>query len=224
MKSPKLFGIFIFLLSLGVQVYPQVFRIQTGLNLSKMRVSTDLDTRYYTRVHIGITADYTVGHYLSIEAGISSSPKGFRTVTYGETTMGTHREVTLFGPNYVDISFNAKGTYDLENFRIFGFAGPFFAIGTGGKIKVIDYYDGEKAQTETIYLSWGPEEEDNDVQYHLKRYDFGVSFGAGAEFRKVQLRLFYQLGIPDVNSSEESAQELRNRMIGISVGFRFAGS
>ena len=97
--------------------------------------------------------------------------------------------------------------------------GPFFAVGTGGKIKIIDYYDGDKVQTESSDLSWGPGPDDD-----VRTIDFGFSLGAGVEFRAFQLRMFYQLGLPDVSPSAESWEKLLNRMLGISVGFRFAGS
>jgi opacity protein-like surface antigen len=187
--------------------------------MSEMSVSTDQDINYYSRVHIGITAEFTAGHYLSVEAGLFSSPKGFRTESFEETSMGIREDKYLFGPNYSDVFINAKFTYDLDNFRIFGFAGPFFAIGTGGKEKTKVYYDGDKTEVSSRDLSWGSGTEDD-----IRKFDFGFAFGTGAEFRAFQLRLFYQVGLPDVSPSTESWEELKNRVIGISVGFRFSGS
>jgi hypothetical protein len=219
MKTPKLWVLFTFLLATCFQAYPQIFRIHAGLNMSEMSVSTDQDIKYFNRIHIGMTAEFTAGHYLSFEAGLFRSPKGFKTVTFEETSMGTRKDKYLFGPNYADVFFNAKFTYDLDNFRVFGFAGPFIAIGTGGKEKTIVYYDGDKAEVTSRPLSWGSGPE-NDI----RRFDFGFSFGAGAEYRAFQLRLFYQLGMPDVSPSTESWEDLKNRVIGISAGFRFLGS
>lgn len=219
MKIPKFLKLLILLLAFGLQAYPQIFRIHAGLNMSEMNVSTDQDIKYLNKVHIGLTAEFTAGHYLSVEAGLFRSPKGFKTVTFEETSMGTRKDKYLFGPNYADVFFNAKFTYDLENFRVFGFAGPFIAIGTGGKEKTIVYYDGDKTETSYRDLLWGSAPDDD-----IRRFDFGFSFGAGAEFRAFQLRLFYQLGLPDASPSTESWEDLKNRVIGISIGFRFLGS
>ncbi len=219
MKNLWITGICAFLLIGGFNTQAQTFRVHAGLNLANMIVDTDQETRLSSGLLVGMTGEFTISHYISLEAGLCRSPKGFKLVTIEEISGETRKDKYLFGPNYVDLFVNAKGSYEAGNIRIFCTAGPYIGIGIGGKEKTINYTEGEKISTSFHDLSWG-QGEDNEIM----RYDFGISIGAGIEVREIQYRLFYQWGLPDVSPNIESWQVLKNRVMGISVGFRFAGS
>lgn len=108
MKPLMLAVICILLFAMGLDADAQVFRLHTGVNMSKMHVSTEQYTRCLNKINIGVTAEFTISHYISFETGIFSSPKGFRIVTTEEPDMGTHKEKYLFGPNYMDFFINVR--------------------------------------------------------------------------------------------------------------------
>jgi len=219
MNNLSIAGICAFLFTLNFSAPAQTFRLHTGLSLAGMVLDTDQKSKLSSGLLLGVTGEFTASHYLSLETGLCRSPKGFKLITIEEVSGETRKDKYLFTPNYLDLFVNAKGSFDSGSLRIFCTAGPYLGIGIGGKEKTISYTDGDKVSTSYRDLSWGSGEE-NDI----RRYDFGFSLGAGAELRAIQFRIFYQVGLPDVSPSEESWTELKTRMIGFMMGFRFAGS
>ena len=218
MSAIRAAGIGIFLLVTVFNASAQILRIQTGINLADMAVSPDNDTQKNAGIQLGLTGEFTLNHYLSMEAGIFRSPKGFKLVATVESNGSIMKEKYLFNANYVDIVLNAKGSYFLDDIRLTFSAGPYLGIGIGGRHKTITYVDGEKVSTSMSDISWG-----SDIQDDIRRYDFGLSFGAGCEYGAFQLQIFYQFGLPDVSSESVLWEELKNRLIGISAGFRIGG-
>ena len=218
MSAIRAAGIGIFLLAMVFNASAQILRIQTGINLADMAVSPDQDTRKNAGLQLGLTGELTLSHILSMEAGICRSPKGFKIVAIIESDGSTTKEKYLFNANYADIFVNAKGSYFLDDIRLTFSAGPYLGIGVGGRHKTITYVNGEKVSTSFSDISWGSDDQDD-----IRRYDFGLSFGAGCEYKAIQLQLFYQFGLPDVCPGNALWEGLKNRLIGISAGFRIGG-
>jgi outer membrane protein W len=92
--------------------------------------------------------------------------------------------------------------------------GPYVGIGLSGKMKGEVSIDGETTSQE-IDIEWGSDIASSD----LKRMDFGLIIGAGVELNSIQIGLNYSLGL--ANISPQTNVKIRNRVLGISVGYRF---
>ncbi len=87
-------------------------------------------------------------------------------------------------------------------------AGPYVGIGLSGKVKVT-------GTTESQDIKFGS---DGD----FKRTDFGLNGIAGLEFKGGFLvGLNYDLGLTDIGNDGTSESATKNRVFGLSVGFKF---
>ena len=86
------------------------------------------------------------------------------------------------------------------------------------KLKAEFTYGGE-SDSEEEDVEWGSDEENDD----LKRLDFGLTMGAGVEISSIQIGLTYGLGLANISSYNDNGNKINNRVLGISVGYKFGG-
>ena len=75
----------------------------------------------------------------------------------------------------------------------------------------------ELAQEEDV--EWGSDKEKDD----LKRLDFGLTMGGGVEINSIQIGLTYALGLANISSYTDYGTKINNRVLGLSVGYKFGG-
>ena len=191
--------------------FTQNFGIRAGLNLSNLLVK-DNDERYSDDFkikpgfHVGATVEFPINEMFGIETGIIASTKGFK---LNEEDVGYNGSWTLY---YIDIPINGKVYYDAGGVKIYGAFGPYLGIGIYGAAKVT-YMD----ETEKEDIKWGNDDEEDD----LKRFDMGLSFGAGVEVKSFVFGISYNLGLLNISPYVEDGAKIKNRVLGISVGIKF---
>ena len=67
-------------------------------------------------------------------------------------------------------------------------------------------------------INWGSSEGDN-----LKRFDFGLAFGAGVEIKSFRLGISYELGLTNLSVTQIDGSKISNRVLGISFGYKILG-
>ena len=211
----KLFVVVIALM-MTTELFAQNFGIKAGLNLSKMIAKDDdgiaRDDYYKMKpgFHIGATAEFPFSDMLSFETGLLLSTKGYRV---SEETLETKLNLL-----YLDIPLSAKASFDLGEAKIYGVFGPYLGFGLSGKSNYEETIGGV-LYSEEGDVEWGSDENESD----LKRLDFGLTMGAGVEINSIQIGLTYGLGLADILSYNYGGAELNNRVLGISVGYKFGG-
>jgi len=201
----------------------QSFGLKGGLNLSNMLDKDDDETysddyKMKPGFHIGATAEFPFSDMFSFETGLLLSTKGFKVSdeeTLGGDTYGFEGKLNLI---YLDIPLTAKASFDLGGAKLYGLFGPYVGIGLSGKTKLEFTFDGETEKEEED-IEWGSDEEKSD----LKRLDFGLTMGAGVEMSSIQIGLTYNLGLANLSPNTENGFKISNRVIGISVGYKFGG-
>lgn len=141
------------------------------------------DYRMNPGFHIGGTVDIPISDILSFESGLLLTTKGYK---YEKEEMGfsTKAKMNLY---YLDIPLNFKASYKIsEGLKLFGAVGPYVGIGSSGKMKATNVYQGGE-ETEEEDVKWGSDEENDD----LKRLDMGLTFGGGVEFNAIMLGISY---------------------------------
>ena len=216
----KLFLIVIAIMMATDKLFSQEFGIKAGFNSSNMHVVYDgsiisEDFNMRTGFHIGATAEFPLTEIFSLETGLLISTKG---VIYKqlltEEDMDFEYKFNL-SPLYLDIPVTAKASFDIGGgAKIYGVFGPYAAIGLSGKIKQEESINGATT-SEEIDIEWGSDIESSN----FKRMDFGLIMGAGVELNSIQIGLNYSLGL--ANISPQTNVKVNNRVLGISVGYKF---
>jgi len=210
---------------MSTELFAQNFRVKAGLNLSNMLMKDYNETysddfKMNPGFHIGSTAEFPLTEMISFETGLFLSTKGFKKseeeIIMSET-IEIEEELNLL---YLDIPLTAKVSFDLDGAKIYGVLGPYLGMGLSGKSKYEYTFDGE-TETEEEDIEWGTNEEVEKDD--LKRLDFGLTMGAGVEINSIQIGLTYGLGLANISTYPYDDFKIKNRVLGLSVGYRFGG-
>ncbi len=202
--------LFVVVISLTIATgsFAQEYGVKAGLNSANMLMQDDDDTfsddlDMKIGFHIGATAEFPINELFSFETGLFFTQKGYK---FELTEEGEKHEdkLTL---NYLEIPLQAKVNYDLGGSKIYGLLGPYLGFGISGKFE---------DEEESMDVEWGSGEED-----HFKRLDFGLTIGAGVEISNITIGASYGLGLANISPHDEGGYKINNRVIGISVGYKF---
>jgi hypothetical protein len=210
MKNLSRVLFFSLLALITTQTFAQKFGIQAGLNLATMlskddefTYSEEMDYKMIPGFNAGVTFEMGLGDLIAVEVGLIADSKGFK-IEEGDASM----KVSAL---YADIPILVKVGPSFGPIKVFGAAGPYVGIGLTGKYKL--EYEGE---SETEDIEWGSGE-DADV----KRLDFGAKFGVGAEVSGLTFGVYYALGLANIAADTEGGYMDKNRVLSISVGYKF---
>ncbi|MCD4698033.1 MAG: outer membrane beta-barrel protein, partial [Bacteroidales bacterium] len=92
---------------------------------------------------------------------------------------------------------------------IYGETGPYFGIGLTGWYK--SEFDGEKDSDNIVF---GKDED-------LKLLDLGLKFGAGIDVNSMQIGLYYDLGLSNIEPDGDADWKMKNKVLGFTIGYWF---
>lgn len=213
MKNITTYTAIVLLSMISLKTNAQQFGIKAGFNLASMNISgvDELsDSKMHTGFHFGGIVDFPINDFLSLETGLLFSTKGFN-MEIEEDGLTLTTKINL---NYLEIPVLLKGKKEIgTDTYLFGNVGPYFAFGLSGKVKSTFSFQGE-SETEEEKVEWG-----NDDESDLKRFDMGLSFGAGVQYNSILLGLSYDLGLSNILAYQEDGAGMKNRVFKISVGY-----
>lgn len=163
--------------------------------------------------HLGGTVDVPFNEFFSFEPGLMFTTKGMK---YDAEILGVDisAKANLY---YLDIPLTFKAKHDLGGgTKIFGAFGPYVGIGLSGKVKATMTYQGQE-ETDEIDITWGSDENEDD----LKRFELGLTFGAGVEIKSILIGISYDLGLSNISAYQDFGSTSKNRVLRFSVGYRF---
>lgn len=166
-----------------------------GMNFSNM---TKIDeSKALPGFTLGVGMDYGFNENWSLQSGLMISSKGFKFKEYIWKDK--------YRPIYLDIPILAAYKFNIsDNTKFVINAGPYLAIGLGGKNKETDEED--------IKLF------DKDG-YDWKRFDLGIQYGIGLELSdRYLINLTGQNGFI---SPVDGGDDPKNMTFSIGVGYRF---
>lgn len=234
------------MLTASAQEKKVAFGVRAGLNLSNVNskytgalgegesaseYEQDMNNR--AGFHLGVVMDWNVARNFYIQPGLYFTTRGAK-LEDGETYNGESYSYTeKWNANYLQIPILASYRIPLgEKVKLGIDVGPYLAVGLGGKVKWEDSYtyDGETETDKGDYKIFGTGSEgdpDTGEGYEerggLKRFDAGLRFGLGVHISKFYVGVNYDLGLANLALSDNWGKDmkLRNRNLGISVGFTF---
>ena len=194
--------VFIFVIFEHVSMvsYSQIsWNAKVGMNMSNF--TGDMDTDMKIGFNVGVGMEYQFSDMWSIQPSLMISQKGGKYDEDGETVK--------FNPMYLEIPVLAAARFAVtDNQNVVVKAGPYFAFGVAGKVKVGD----EKGDF------FG----DGDDQYGGKRFDCGIGVGVAYEIGKFFVGLDGEFGFTNVvDFKSDNVSNPKNMNFSIGVGYKF---
>lgn len=206
-------------------------QIRAGVNLANVSITENGkvdEANSLTSFQVGIIGDISlVPKILSLQPGLLFTGKGSETSS-GDPSSNTYYRATS-NPRYIEVPVNVVFKLPLgANTKFFAGAGPYGAVGVGGKVqregkvlgtafnseKKIEFSDDDP--TTTNY-------EEGSGFGILKRFDYGVNGLVGIEGKSVVLGVNYGLGLAKLQSGSNSSTDDTNkhRVLSFTLGFKF---
>jgi hypothetical protein len=200
--------VFILITAFTLNTKAQYVYLQGGLNLANITKTNDGQTEknnVLPTFNVGIMGRLGLSESVDIESGILFTGQGSRAETYFNG--GNDYVKSKFNPYYIQVPANLIVKIPIERSSgIFFNAGPYVAMGIGGK-STSEQKIGPLYSSSTKSIDFSNDDpftsEEEDAGYNrLKRFDFGLNFGGGFEFRHLILKVNYGLGLAKINSTE----------------------
>jgi len=205
----------------------QLFYAQAGVNLANISSNADGDTEdnnMLASFNVGLMGRFGIAKTVDLESGILLSGHGSKAETYFNG--GNDYVKAKFNPLYIQVPLNLVVNVPIgTTSKLFFNAGPYAAIGVGGKSK-LETKVGliESNSSEDIEFSNDDpftSGQDDAAYNKLKRFDYGINAGAGLDLSTFIIKANYGLGLAKINSTESnnSADDKNKyRTLSISVG------
>lgn len=182
------------------------FGIKGGVNLANVTASSGSVSASFgtlTTFSVGAFADLKAGA-ISIQPGLFYTGKGFK---LSDETSNESAQMSL---HYLQVPVNFVYHAPIVIGNIYFGAGPFAAFGVSGKSKAT--LDGTTLEED---VKFG---DDGDV----KRTEFGLQGIAGLQLKSgFLIGVSYDLGLSNIGNNIDGEGSLKNKVLGISVGFTF---
>ena len=184
--------------------------IQGGLNLANITNTNDGQTEknnILPTFNVGILGRFGLSSTVDLESGLLLTGQGSKAETYFNG--GADYIKSKFNPLYLQVPLNLVVKIPLDKTSgVFFNAGPYAAIGIGGKSKT-DSKFGPLTASSSNSIKFSNDDpftsSQDDASYNkLKRFDFGINLGGGFEFEHLILKANYGLGLAKINSTESN--------------------
>ncbi|WP_029903104.1 porin family protein [Prevotella sp. 10(H)] len=164
----------LFVTSANAQDKPLTFGVKAGMNLSNF--SGDLSGDAKIGFNVGLTMDYSLAQDIYLMTELKYSLEGSKD------------DGTKINMSYLKLPVHIGYKLAItDNTRIVFQGGPYIGYALSGKYKAgpisVDAFDQDLADV---------------VGYKMKRFDFGLGLGVGAEFDKICVGLGYDFGLINV--------------------------
>ena len=214
-------------LSMAAMAQQSKVFVKGGLNLANISKNNDGevdDANTLASFHVGVMADLPVGQYFAIQPGLLFTGKGSK-IQNGNSSDNNYYKATT-NPRYVELPVNAVFKIPLEtNSQLFVGAGPYAALGVGGKRKIEGKVLGvEYSRKDNIEFSNDDpttfNEEEGAGLGVMRRFDFGLNATAGLILNKFLVQVNYGLGLTKLQSGADNGEDNKNkhRVLSLSVG------
>jgi hypothetical protein len=221
------------LIVFSMQTQAQVkFGVKAGMNFDNISQNFaesdwEIPTKMRLAYNVGVTADFGLSDVLSLQSGLVLTSKGFSydldDEEFGEGIDGYYR----WSANYLEVPVNFA--YKISDFQVY--AGPYVAIGIGGKWKYDVTFDGESDSDEGKLKPAFGEVSDGDLAEDEEAYsalDYGLNFGIGYQVGPILINAGYSLGLGNATPAYEGDEDgerddykMSNRVISLSFSYFF---
>lgn len=211
----------------------QKIYVQGGVNLANITKTDEGHTEknnMLTTFNAGLMVRFKATSMFGIETGLLLTGRGSKADTYFGAVIDpdvVYRVKSTFNPLYLEVPFNLivnipGGTGP----SFFVNAGPYIAMGVGGKSKVTTYgsFVGTVEWERKIdFTNDDPLvfEEEEATYNRLKKFDYGFNLGGGINFKKLIIKANYGFGLTSIDataSMNNGSDKNKYRTVSFSVG------
>src|SRR5690606_5404269 len=126
-----------------------------------------------------------------------------------------------FNPQYLEIPVNLVFKTPTGNAKFFAGAGPYVAMGVGGRFKGTGLFEFDE---KIKYSDDDPltSEEEGAGAFRVKRFDYGLNGTIGIEASNLVISANYGLGLAKLQSGTDSEDDQNNkhRVLSFTLGFK----
>ena len=202
--------------------------IRGGINFANVSVNGDGDiddAKALTSFQVGIIGDLRVAPCIYVQPGLIFTGKGTKTQSGTEGSANWYRATS--NPYYLEVPVNLVLKSPTGPVKFFGGAGPYLAIGVGGKNKVNGAILGAQFHSDED-IRWSDDdpstlnEEEGSGFGIMKRFDYGLNGLLGVEFTKAVITANYGLGLAKLQSGSNSGADNNNkhRVFSVTLGLK----
>lgn len=171
--------------------------IRAGVNFNSLNGENAKGAKSNFGFHAGVTYELGLGEIFYIEPGVYFDTRGFKTESkiLDKTITSTLNVYGITVPVLAKVKFQA-GDDSFVSFNV----GPYANFGISAK---------EKAGSESLEVKF----DDNG----LKRFGFGLNFGAGFDYQRFLFNAGYDLGLTEAGKDSKT----KFTAFKIGVGYKF---
>jgi opacity protein-like surface antigen len=186
---------------------PVTFGVRAGLNINTLSGEDVDDMDSKIGFNVGALVGYSFTDMLGLQSGLLFNTRG---------ASSKEDELEMSMSIYeLQVPVFLTGTFALnDDLNIKANVGPTFGFGLSGN--VLFQNDGTKMDDYSVDDIYKKEEGADKSM--AKRFDLGVAFGAGVEFKKIYLGVGYDLGLTSISNSDDA---IKTGSFTINVGFTF---
>lgn len=215
----------------GFLSYAQTGQLRAGINLANVSVTENgrVDqANQLTSFQVGVIGDVRLGaSLLHLQSGLLFTGKGSK-VEKGTSGQSGYFKQTV-NPKYIEVPVNLVFKAPVGSSRFFVGAGPYLAMGVGGKTTT----EGTRLLTgnyrferDITFSNDDPttfNEEEGTGLGVIRRFDYGLNGTAGIEGKSVVLGINYGAGLAKLQSGTNNNADNNNkhRMLSFTLGFKF---
>ena len=202
--------------------------LRGGINFANVSVNDngDIDkAKMLTSFQLGLIGDLKLAPFMAIQPGILFTGKGTKTQTGTEGTANWYKATS--NPYYIEVPVNLVFKTPTGPVKFFGGAGPYLAMGVGGKNKVDGAIAGVAFHSEQN-IKWSNDDpatlnqEEGSGFGIMRRFDYGLNALAGIELKKTVISANYGYGRAKLQSGTNSGADNNNkhRVFSLTLGFK----
>ncbi|MEP7163072.1 MAG: porin family protein [Ferruginibacter sp.] len=206
----------------------QMTYVQAGLNLANITKTNDGQTEKNNMLptfNVGLMHRFGLAPYAAIETGLLFTGKGSKAETYFNGGNDNYIK-TKFNPLYLEVPLNFVLKMPMDKSSGFFLnAGPYATVGIAGKAKseskILTITSTSEKNIKFSNDDPFTSEQDDAGYDKLKRFDFGLNFGGGFEFKHLILKANYGMGLTKINSTQgdnDTDDKNKFRTVSFSVG------
>jgi hypothetical protein len=191
------------------------WNVKAGVNYSTISVSGgELD--YKVGYNVGVGMEYAFNETWLFQPSLMFTAKGAQgDIPYEGDDGELYTEKQTMNALYVSLPLMIGARLPVsEKVNLVISAGPYVALGVGGKIKAGDY-EQDTFGTETVTIG----DDIVDETKGLKEFDAGIGVGVTAEFGKFFVGVTGEFGL--TNLAPEKGDKGKNTSFSLGVGYKF---
>lgn len=208
------------------------FGVRAGMNISNISGEygpdkddkLDLDSRIGFQVGAVVDLPITNGFY--IQPGLFITTRGAKKKYTERDEEYSYTSTKKYNPIYLQIPVLASFRTDISpSVKVQVNVGPYFSLGLGGKEK--SEYEETGYSTEKEEIPFFGKSTDKEEHFGAKRFDLGLSFGAGVTIREhYYVGIQYDLGLMNMAIHDKEygwgdKAKFRNGNFAIQLGYNF---